>query len=154
MSVHDGPEYAVVEGVVLTFVPLADVKDLEKELVKARELAAGIVDTVREPLVVVDSGLRVVTASRSFYERFHVGSEDTVGCLLYELGNGQWDIPALRELLEAVLPRHQSFDDFVVEHEFPALGRCRMLVSARRIVNPTGETQLILLAIEMASSGG
>jgi two-component system CheB/CheR fusion protein len=144
----------VVEGVVLTFVPLADVKDLEKELVKARELAAGIVDTVREPLVVVDSGLRVVTASRSFYERFHVGSEDTVGCLLYELGNGQWDIPALRELLEAVLPRHQSFDDFVVEHEFPALGRCRMLVSARRIVNPTGETQLILLAIEMASSGG
>jgi two-component system CheB/CheR fusion protein len=144
----------IVEGAVLTFVPLAEIKKFEAELVKARELAAGIVDTVREPLVVVDGDLRVVTASRSFYQRFHVGPEDTVGHLLYELGNRQWDIPALRELLEAVLPHHQSFDDFVVEHEFPDLGRCRMLVSARRIVDPTGKTQLILLAIEMSASGG
>jgi two-component system CheB/CheR fusion protein len=144
----------VVEGAVLTFVPLADIKKFEDELVKARDLAAGIVDTVREPLIVVDGDLRVVTATRSFYERFHVRPEDTVGHPLYELGNRQWDIPALRELLEAVLPRHQSFDDFVVEHEFPGLGRCRMLVSARRIVDPTGNTHLILLAINMASSGG
>jgi len=97
--------------------------------------------------------LRVVSASRSFYQRFHVAPEETVGRLLYELGNGQWDIPALRELLETVLPRHRSFDAFTVQHEFPAIGLCTMLVSARRIVGAAEETQLILLTIEMASPG-
>jgi len=143
----------VIEGVVLTFVPLTDIKQMQEELLAARELAEGIVDTVREPLIVVDAALRVVSASRSFYQRFHVVPEETVGRLLYELGNRQWDIPALRELLETVLPRHRSFDAFAVEHEFPVIGRCRMLVSARRIVGATGETQLILLAIEMTSPG-
>ena len=97
--------------------------------------------------------LRVVSASRSFYQRFHVAPDETVGRLLYELGNRQWDIPALRELLETVLPRHRSFDAYAVEHDFPVIGRCRMLISARRIVGSSGETQLILLAIEMASPG-
>jgi two-component system CheB/CheR fusion protein len=142
----------VIEGVVLTFVPLTEIKQVREQLRGARELAESIVDTVREPLVVLDGGLRVVSASRSFYERFHVASEETVGRLLYELGNGQWNIPALRELLETVLPRHRSFDAFAVEHEFPAIGRCRMLLSARRIVGTTGETELILLAIEMVSA--
>jgi two-component system CheB/CheR fusion protein len=137
----------------MTFVPLTDIKQMQEELLAARELAEGIVDTVREPLIVVDAALRVVSASRSFYQRFHVVPEETVGRLLYELGNRQWDIPALRELLETVLPRHRSFDAFAVEHEFPVIGRCRMLVSARRIVGATGETQLILLAIEMTSPG-
>jgi two-component system CheB/CheR fusion protein len=141
----------VIEGVVLTFVPLTEIKQVREQLRGARELAESIVDTVREPLVVLDGGLRVVSASRSFYQRFHVAPEETVGRLLYELGNGQWDIPALRELLETVLPRHRSFDAFAVEHEFPVIGRCTMLLSARRIVGATGETQLILLAIEMIS---
>jgi two-component system, chemotaxis family, CheB/CheR fusion protein len=140
-----------IEGVVLTFVPLTDIKQMREELREAQELAGSIVDTVRQPLIVVDGALRVVSASRSFYQRFHVTPEETVGCRLHELGNGQWDIPALRELLETVLPHERSFDDFKVEHEFPAIGRCTMLVSARRIVGTTGDTQLILLAIEMAT---
>jgi two-component system CheB/CheR fusion protein len=143
----------VTEGVVLTFVPLTDIKQMQEELLYARELAESIVDTVREPLVVLDGDLRVVSASRSFYQRFHVAPEETVGRLFYELGNHQWDIPALRELLETVLPRHRSFDAFAVEHEFPLIGRCTMLVSARCIVGTAGETKLILLAIEMASPG-
>jgi len=138
-----------IEGVALTFVPLTDIKQLREELLAARNLAQSIVDTVREPLIVVDGALRVVSASQSFYQRFKVTPERTVGCLLYELGNSQWDIPALRELLEAVLLHQQSFDDFEVKHEFPAIGWCTMLVSARRIVGTTGATQLILLAIEM-----
>ena len=143
----------VIEGVVMTFVPLTDFRQMQEELLVARELAESIVDTVREPLIVVDGALRVVSASRSSYQRFHVAPEETVGRLLYELGNRQWDIPALRELLETVLPRHRSFDAFAVEHEFPIIGRCTMLVSARRIVGTAGETKLILLAIEMAFPG-
>lgn len=136
---------------MLTFVPLTDIKHMREDLLKARELAENIVNTVREPLIVVDGAFRVVSASRSFYRCFRVAPEETVGCLLYELGNHQWDIPALRELLETVLPHQRSFDDFAVDHEFPSIGRCAMLVSARRIVGTRGETQLILLAIEMAT---
>ena len=121
-----------------------------EESLKARNLAESIVDTVREPLVVVDGAARIVSASRSFYQRFRTTPEETVGCLLYALGDGQWDIPALRDLLETVLPNRRSFDDFKVEHEFPIIGRCMMLVSARCIVGTTGETQLILLSIELA----
>jgi two-component system CheB/CheR fusion protein len=75
-----------------------------------------------------------------------------VGRPLYELGNHQWDIPALRELLETILPRDQSFDGYAVEHDFPAIGRRKMLLNARRIVGNKGETQLILLAIETSAS--
>ena len=139
----------VIEGVVLTFVPLTEMKQAQVALGEARELAEGIVDTVREPLIVLDGALQVVSASRSFYQRFHARPEETVGRLLYELGNRQWDIPALRELLETVLPRDRSFDGYAVEHDFPVIGWRRMLLSARRIVGKTGETQLILLAMEM-----
>ncbi len=143
----------VIAGVALTFVPLTEMKQAQEALQGARELAAGIVDTVREPLIVLDGALCVVSASRSFYRRFHVAPEETVGRPLYELGNGQWDIPALRELLETVLPRDRSFEGYAVEHDFPFIGRCKMLLSARRIVGQTGDTQLILLAMEMPAPG-
>ncbi len=140
----------VIAGVVLTFVPLTDFKRMQEDLLVARGLAESIVETVREPLLVVDAEFRVVSANRSYYQRFHVAQDETVGRVLYELGNRQWDIPALRELLETILPRHRSFDAFAVEQDFPVIGRRRMLVSARRIVGTMGETQLILLSIEMA----
>jgi two-component system, chemotaxis family, CheB/CheR fusion protein len=143
----------VIEGVVLTFVALGERRQVQEELEAARELAEGIIDTVREPLVVLDDALRVVSASRSFYQRFRVAPEETVGRRLYELGDRQWDIPALRELLETVLPRDRSFEGYVVEHDFPTLGRRRMLLSARRIVSKTADTRLILLAIEMPEPG-
>jgi two-component system CheB/CheR fusion protein len=139
----------VVRGVVLTFVPLTERERMREELGEARKLAEAIIDTVREPLIVLDSALRIVSASRSFYERFHVTPDETVGRPLYELGNYQWNIPTLRELLETVLLRHRSFEDYVVEHEFPAIGRRKVLLSARRIVRKTKDAELILLAIEM-----
>jgi two-component system, chemotaxis family, CheB/CheR fusion protein len=143
----------VIQGVVLTFVPLTEMKRVQEALGEAQKLAEDIIDTVREPLIVLDGAMQVVSASRSFYQRFKVTPDETVGRPLYELGNHQWDIPELRELLETVLPRHRSFDDYVVEQDLPAIGRRRMLLSARRIIRKTEDTELILLAIEMPAPG-
>ncbi|MEO6463151.1 MAG: CheR family methyltransferase, partial [Candidatus Eisenbacteria bacterium] len=139
----------VVDGVVLTFVDITEMKRVRQELQEARELAEGIVDTVREPLVVLNGALQVVSASRSFYQHFRVTPAETEGRRLHELGDGQWDIAALRELLEGVVPRDRSFDGYVVEHEFPGIGRARLKLSGRRIVSGTGGAALILLAIEL-----
>jgi two-component system CheB/CheR fusion protein len=89
----------------------------------------------------------VVSASRSFYEHFQVAAGQTVGRKIYELGNGQWAIPALRDLLENILPQNQVMDGYVVEHDFPGLGQRRMVLNARRIVTAQGNTELILLAM-------
>ena len=115
---------------------------------KSQEYSESIVDTVREPLIVLDEDLRVVTASRSFYEVFKVNPEETVGKLIYTLGNKQWDIPKLRELLENILPRQATFDDYEVEHDFPSIGKRTMLLNARRIPDPPAKLKVILLAIE------
>jgi len=114
----------------------------------AREYAESIINTVREPLIALDQDLRVVTASRSFYEVFKVNPEETVGQLIYDLGNKQWDIPKLRELLETILPNNMSFDNFEVEHVFPQIGKRTMLLNARRIPPPPEKMKTILLAIE------
>jgi PAS domain S-box-containing protein len=90
----------------------------------------------------------VASANRSFYQIFGVSLQESVGRYLYDLGNRQWDIPRLRVLLETILPQNMSFNDFDVEHDFPRIGRKKMLLSARRIAGKTGETQLVLLAIE------
>ena len=100
-----------------------------------RALAQAIVDTVREPLLVLDRELRVVAASRSFYETFQADREETQGRLLYTLGDGQWDIPALRTLLEKIVPEHSVMDDYEVEHEFPKIGRRTMLLNARTVIS-------------------
>jgi two-component system CheB/CheR fusion protein len=110
--------------------------------------AASIVDTVREPLVILDGSLRVRQANRSFYQTFHVQPEGTEGCFLYDLGNRQWDSPALRKLLEEILPQNTVFNDFEVVHDFPAIGRKVMLLNARRLYREQNRTELILLAIE------
>jgi len=143
----------VIEGVVLTFVAITEMKRVREELREAQELAVGIVDTVREPLIVLDGALQVVSASRAFYQRFRVTPEETVGRPIYELGNHRWDIPALRELLETVLPRDRSFEGYAVEQDVAPIGRTRMLLSARRIVSKTRDTELILLAMEMPAPG-
>ena len=138
----------VIDGVVLTFTDISKRITAEMEMSAARELADGVVDAIREPLLVLDEALRVVSASRAFYAKFHVAMDTTVGRSIYELGNHQWDIPALRELLENILPLNQGFYDYVVEHDFPNIGHRRMLLNARRIVTVTGATRLILLAME------
>ena len=110
--------------------------------------AEGIVNTVRVPLVVLDATLHVRMANRYFYECFQVTPQETESHRLYDLGNGQWNIPALRELLEQILPHHTAFDDFEVTHTFPHLGPKTMLLNARHIVRTHGAPSLILLAIE------
>jgi PAS domain S-box-containing protein len=141
-------DQGTVAGVVLVFRDISDRRRLEREIADARAYAENIVATVREPLVVVDAELRVRSASRSFYRTFHVTPEETEGRYLYDLGNGQWDIPRLRALLEEIRPQNGHFDDFEVEHTFPTIGRRTMLLNARRIHRPGNHTELILLAIE------
>jgi PAS domain S-box-containing protein len=120
----------------------------EKSLTQSREYTENIINTVREPLIVLDQDLRVVSASRSFYGVFKVKPEETVGQLIYDLGNKQWDIPRLRELLETILPEKATFDDYEVEHDFATIGRRIMLLNARQIKQAWGRERIILLAIE------
>jgi signal transduction histidine kinase len=121
---------------------------LEDKLRDASEYAQSIVNTVREPLVVLDDKFRVISANRSFYSTFQVTPEMSEHTLLFDLGNGQWEIPRLRELLVEVLPKSTSIEDFEVEHDFPTIGQKTMLLNARRIQSETGAKQIILLAIE------
>lgn len=107
-----------------------------------------IVETVREPLIVLDSDLRVLSANRSFYNSFRVTPGETIGNPIYDLGNRQWDIPALRTLLEDILPKNNKFDDYEVEHTFSNIGHKTMLLNARRIIHKEKGSQMILLAIE------
>ncbi len=125
----------------------------ELEIIKqsadeANEFAQSVINTVREPLISLDQDLRVVTVSRSFYEFFKVKPEDTVGQLIYDLGNKQWDIPKLRELLETILPQKTTFDNYEVEHNFPDIGKKIMLLNARQIERVAGKERIIFLAIE------
>jgi two-component system CheB/CheR fusion protein len=122
--------------------------EIENGLRDALSYTQAIVDTVREPLLVLDRELRVTTASRAFYQTFGVSPKATVQQFIYEVGNGQWNIPRLRILLEEVLPQHQEFQDFEVAHTFPAIGRRVMLLNARKLVRVSDNTEHILLAIE------
>ena len=112
------------------------------------QFAENIINTVREPLIVLDQDLKVVAASRSFYNFFKVNIDETVGKLIYDLGNKQWNIPKLRELLETILPEKTTFDNYEVEHEFSTIGKRIMLLNARQIERAFGKEKIILLAIE------
>ena len=113
-----------------------------------KEIFDEILGSVREPFVVLDSDLKVVKANPSFYQTFKVKAEETEGIPIYDLGNRQWDIPRLRELLEDILIRNRTVDDFEVEHDFENIGRKIMHLNARRIWIESKQTQMILLAIE------
>jgi two-component sensor histidine kinase len=118
-----------------------DIKD-------AFALAQAIVDTVHEPVLVFDKELRVIAASRSFYSVFKVNPQDTQGRLLHELGDGQWDIPKLRLLLEKIIPEQGVMEDYEVEHEFPGVGHRTMRLNARQVFYEGGADTTILLGIE------
>jgi two-component system CheB/CheR fusion protein len=144
----------VIEGVVMTFSDITALKVVEAESQLTRDYAQSIIDTVREPLVVLNGTFEVISASRAFYQTFGVTPEETQGQVLYALGDRQWDIPRLHELLETVLPEKTSFENFEVEHDFPGIGHRTMLLNARRIPGEAGKTQLILLAIEDVTARG
>jgi len=112
------------------------------------QISEDIVETIHEPLLVLDSDLRVISANRSFIDSFKVTREETLGNFIYDLGNKQWDIPKLRELLETILPEKISFDNYEVEHDFATIGRRTMLLNARQIERAMGKERIILLAIE------
>jgi two-component system CheB/CheR fusion protein len=138
-----------IGGVVLMFIDIEALKRREQQIQESRDYAVSIVETVREPLMVLDAQLRVRTANRAFYQMFQVNPRETEGRLIYELGERQWNIPRLRTLLEELLPQNSHFENFEVEHTFPRLGLRTMLLNAHRIVRLEGEpSQLILLAIE------
>ena len=109
--------------------------------------AQNIVDTVREPLLILDATLRVRSANRAFYQTFHVSPAETLGRLIYELGNGQWDIPDLRTLLEDIVPKSSVFDNFELDHTFPVIGRRVMLLNARKL-QAGHHGELLVLAME------
>lgn len=145
----------VIEGVVITFMDINRVKQSEEALTKlntavqtARKFAESIVETIREPLIVLNADLSVMSANKSFYKTFKVKKEETEGRLIYELGDHQWDIPALRKFLGDILIKGDYFENFKVCHEFPVIGKRKMLLNARRITYEGVDSQMILLAIE------
>ncbi|MFA6223672.1 MAG: chemotaxis protein CheB [Desulfomonilaceae bacterium] len=138
----------VIEGVVLTFTDITGIKQAQEAAQSAREYSECIVDTITQPLVIMDDRLEVVSANRSFYSAFHVISQDTVGRHFYEIGERQWDIPSLRELLDNILTHNTTFEKVEVNHDFPIIGHRKMLLNGRRISQSSGKGLLVLLAIE------
>jgi chemotaxis protein methyltransferase CheR len=118
------------------------------DLDDASALAQAIVDTIRDPLLVLDEHLRVVTANRAFHQTFRMNPQDIQGRPVYGLGDGQWDIPELRLLLEEVAPQHAAMEAYEVERDFPIIGRRSMLLNAREVFNQRNTDKLILLTIE------
>ncbi len=135
-------------GVVLVFRDITELCRQERAVQVAHAYADNIIATLREPFVVLDRDLRVRSANRTFYATFHVDKEETEGRFIFDLGNGQWNIPQLRTLLDNVLSNQHPVHDFDMEHEFPVLGRKIMLLNARRFESIESHPELILLAIE------
>jgi two-component system, chemotaxis family, CheB/CheR fusion protein len=136
--------------VVLILFDIDDAKRSTARLKDAVGYADAIIETVHDPLLVLDSDLRVMRATDAFCTQFRVHLESVEGQLLYELGNRQWDIPALRSLLEEVLPKNSRVNDFKVEHVFPKIGKKKMLLNARRVASSQGGEAVILLSITEA----
>jgi PAS domain S-box-containing protein len=133
-----------IDGVVAIFVDITERKKAQQAIEEAREYAESIVETIREPLIVLDTDLKVISANRSFYQTFKVNHKETQGRLIYDLGNRQWDIPRLRQLLEEILPKSNTFDNYEIEHDFETIGPKTMLFNARRLA----AMQMILITID------
>lgn len=142
-----------VAGVVLVFRDISDRHRHEREIEDALAFSTDVIASLRESFLVLDGGLRVVSANAAFYETFQVSKEDTEGRLVYELGDGQWDIPRLRFLMEDLLPLNPECFGFEVRHDFPTIGRKVMQLNACRVREPGGKSELILLAIEDVTGG-
>jgi two-component system CheB/CheR fusion protein len=145
----------VLDGVVISFLDIHErktaadkIESLNQSLQEVGEFAKATVATLREPLLVLSQDLRVISANPSFYRTFQVKQGSTEGRLIYELGNRQWDIPGLRELLERIIPENNFFEGYEVEHRFPDIGFRKMLLNARKIAPDKTGRALILLAIE------
>ena len=137
-----------VAGVVLVFRDISERKRQEQHIRNALTYSDNVIATMREPFLVLDKTLRVQSANRAFYQTFHTEKEETEGRFIYDLGNGQWNIPRLRSLLEGILSNSHPIHDYDVEHDFPAIGKKIMLLNANRFESVNSQPDLILLAIE------
>ncbi len=138
----------VIDGVVLSFVDISEQKRAQQIEEGLSAYLRSIVDTVRDPFLVLDKDLAVLSANRSFYEFFRTSAEETEKQIVFNLGNGQWDIPSLRKLLDELVSTNASFEDYAMEHDFPGIGRKKMLLNARRVRQEGLKTDMILLAFE------
>lgn len=138
----------IIDGAVVTFVDIDQQKKAQIVTQHSLDYVEGIVETIREPLIILDNETRIISANKSFYDKFKVSQKDTRGKLLYTLGDNQWDIPKLKELLEKVISKNQIFENFIVEHEFPRIGYKKMLLNARKIYQKGIEMEMILLAVD------
>ncbi|MDH4195685.1 MAG: PAS domain-containing protein, partial [Nitrospirota bacterium] len=137
-----------IDGLVLTFLRITETKKAEIAAREAQEFAENIIQTVRQPLMVLDGQLQVVKANQAFYRMFRVSPSEVEHQLFYQVGEGEWDIPALRRLLEEILPQNRTFEDFHVDHTFSRVGRRMLVLNGRRLEQESGEPRLILLAME------
>jgi PAS domain S-box-containing protein len=135
-------------SILSSVVDITVAKQLETDIQDAREYAENIVETIREPLVVLDSTLQILTANHCFYSTFKVTPEETVGQFIYDVGNRQWDIPQLRILIEETLTQNTAITDYEVEHDFPGIGHKTILFTARQIFREEVGSRIILLAME------
>jgi two-component system CheB/CheR fusion protein len=138
----------IIDGAVITFIDITERKRAEQREKDVRVYAESIVDTVQESLLILDKDLRVISANSSFYSTFQVSPEEAENKFIYDIGNRQWDIPRLRELLEEILPGNSHFKNFEVDHVFPRIGQKVMSLNARRVYQEGVGTERILLAIE------
>lgn len=138
----------LIDGLVLTFLDITKLKDAERTSQAARRLAESIVETLREPLLILDEQLRVVSANQSFYRAFQLTPREVEQQLLYHLCNGAWNNSDLRSLLEEVLPDRTSFRDFILDNAFPQVGRKKLVLNGRRLEQDAAMAGRILLAME------
>jgi two-component system CheB/CheR fusion protein len=141
----------MIDGLVITLTDITRTKLAEQAADHGRAYAENILSSLREPLLVLDKDLNVVSANRAFYRKFKTEVGSTEGRRVYDLGNGEWDIPALRKLLEKILPKKSTFEDFEVTREFPGVGRRVIRLNARRIEQPPPRRGLNLRAMEDAT---
>lgn len=142
-----------IDGLVLTFLDITKIKKAEQVAQAARGMASSIVETVREPLLVLDDQLRVISVNQSFYRTFQVTPREVEQQLLYHLCDGAWNIPELRSILEEVLPKRTSFQDFVVEKTFPRVGLKALVLNGRQLEEDVSQPGRILLAMEEVKAG-
>ncbi len=138
-----------IDGAVLVLVDIDVLKRNAEQLRQSRDSAEAIVEMVQDPLLVINADLRVVQANRQFYATFQVSPQETEGSLIFDLGNGQWNIPQLRSLLQDLLPRDTQVENFRVDHVFERIGPKTMDINARQLVTATGQPMILLTIQEV-----
>jgi PAS domain S-box-containing protein len=138
----------VIDGVVITFEDITAQKNAQQRALNAQKYAENIISTIREPLLVLDAGMRIVSANRAYCNFFKVIEQEVTGKSIFEIGKHQWDIPQLKKLLEEILPKKSFFEGYEVKHTFHKIGNKTILLNAREIEQEGTKERLILLAME------